>query len=183
MGATPQPNPFGNCPYCSWDGDAPLYVFAVISGVVKPTGIPDYHLYNGLYMLKAVSICTWSFESDLVNCFWQAGAAARLACSVAPFGYGEISEPYFDDYGAPPCSTGFSNLVGAGYPEFLYHDGYAAVYAGFPGAPADWVTDYGFLPEGNWKYEQDLMSSMEQIYLGSRKYKTNCRIKFDPAEM
>ena len=183
MGQPPNDNPFGNCAVCSWSGNAPVTVLAIVGGIAKPTLFPDFPDFNGLKVLRATAICRWEFEDACGLYVWSPGSPAGFAIQIDVDCMFPKREVIFSDFGGSGCKTDFTNQL-IGNPSVQYTGGTVAVFNGVPVAASEWVTAYGYLPPGNWKYEQrGANNGLEQIYLGSRKYKTNCRILYDPAEL
>lgn len=183
MGAGLKPNPYGNCSLCNWTDGSPNFLFCLISGVQPPNLHDDWILYNGLYLLKATDTCEWGYFSDNVEMAYslQIGSSL-LMMSADPTGSGYPYNVFFQGFGNV-CESNFTNVQDSVVADYFYHVGTAEVFLQLDRQITDWVIEYGFLPEDSWKYEQDHSDNKEQVFLGSRKYKCNCRIKFDPDQM
>ncbi len=183
MGQPPTDNPFGNCATCDWTGDTPKTVMAVVSGVLKPILFPDFPSVNGLFLLNAEANCQWMTENACLEIHFHLAPVTVFTIQVDPTCEFPKREIAFEDQTGGGCKTEFVQQL-AGNPNFEYTEGTASVFIGLPSAAMEWIPAYGILPASNWKYEQrGADNDLEQIYLGSRKYKTNCRILYDPAEI
>lgn len=182
MGQTPEENIYGTCPTCDWDPWSPSKLTVLIEGVHAPTVGGFDEPPNGLHTMKAVSLCKWVKLTSCYQISFELGMITRFiglafqGCNPA------IPIPFFIDETQNHCAWEFTNQT-APPPSLNYHDGTAFVTLNLK-APGSWIPAAGMLPATGWKYEsQQAENGNEQIYIGSRKYKTNCRILYNPDEL
>lgn len=180
MGQRLTPNPFGDCETCNWPWNyTPYNVTVEISGVKNGDNYPGWPLPNGFFTLNPALNCWW----DVYTADRYVSFDLRDPTSVYAeiFGHGlPGSFAFFFHEVDQACKTSFVNQYDK--ETDFYYGGTAIVMAGLTHPPAEFVPAYGLLPSVDWKYEQmQAENGNEQVYLGSRKYKTNCRVLYDPA--
>jgi len=180
MGQCLTPNPFGECETCSWPYNYTPYNLTVeFTGVKNGDEYPGWPLPNGLYTLFPAANCLWDFshEGNYVS-YDLRGPTSVYAETFFPGIPGPVA--FFFHEVPLACKTDYVNQYDKAVDYF--YGGTAVVMAGLPHPPHEFVTAYGLLAADNWKYEHvKADDDLEQVYIGSRKYKTSCRILYDPA--
>lgn len=118
-----------NCALCFPSGEAPLYVYAEIQGILLN---PIYDGFfppppNGYYRLTNIGSCQWRLSHDGFLFQWlPASGGAQFDITYLP------DIPCFADTAGSPCAEGFINEYGSS-PSYFYGFGTVVVYArGYP---------------------------------------------------
>lgn len=183
MGQPPLENEYGTCPTCDWDPWSPAYLTCIIDGVLPPTIGGPWPSINGIHTLKATGLCTWRRLAPCYKIVYHLGLVTGFIAHVYIDCNPITQMLYFNAPLVGGCVWEFDNNVPPP-PEINYHDGTVFVNLNLTVPAGEAVPDWGLLPDEGWKYEHmQAANDLEQYYIGSRKYKTNCRILFDPEEV
>ena len=183
MGATPKLNPYGGCSTCNWpDGETPYNVQVTFHDVIAPDVPAGWPLMNGTFTLHATGICDWQFRTGSHFVQYHLVGITFLTALIWIEEFSTWVQ-YFMETVALRCKYDFDNTL----PDcdYLYHGGTAHINIGLPSPPPKLVPSLGLLPDRvGWKYELlQAADDLEQLYIGSRKYKSNCRVLFNPDDV